>query len=120
MTKSDDVIKSKLKEQLITYPPLKKRVYIGTGSEKFDQKNWEEGGLTFYFEDITYGSNDFAIYTEEPWTTPSNTVCNEKPFIVIEATDCLNRGSTGDAQAQRLHHLYPTMRQGILSILYNV
>lgn len=118
MTKSDDVIKSKLKEYLITNPPLKKRVYIGTGSEKFDQKTWEEGGLTFYYNDITYGSNDFAIYTEENWTTPTNSVCNEKPFIVIEATDALNRGSSGDAQVQRLHHLYPTVRQGIPSIYY--
>lgn len=118
MTKSDDVIKSKLKEKLIIKPPLKKRVYIGTGSEKFDQKNWEEGGLTFHYDNIVYGANDFAIYSEENWTSPSGKSCKEKPFIVIEATDALNRGSSGDAQAQRLHHLYPTVRQGILSVYY--
>ncbi|OLS27446.1 MAG: hypothetical protein HeimC2_11090 [Candidatus Heimdallarchaeota archaeon LC_2] len=119
MTKSDDFIKEHLRKKL-DLRKFHSRVYLGTGSEKSDQELWINSGLTFSYERLIYGSNDFGIYKDHSnWYDPDNDKSvKEEPVVIIEGTDALNRGSSGDAQAQRLHHLYASAKLSIISIYY--
>lgn len=117
MPKTDDIIKLEL-TSIGNYKSLKMRGYVG--SSNFDQELWTDGGLTFKYNDRSYGSNDFAWYKEEEWVEPVTGVkCNARPIIVVEGTDCLNTRSYGTAQIQRFHHIYgPFMNGNIIGIYY--
>ena len=117
MSKTDDIIKQEL-TNVGNYKNLYMRGFIG--SSNYDQELWIDGGITFRFNGRSYGSNDFAWYKKEKWIEPSTgVICNEKPVIVIEGTDCLNTRSFGTAQIQRFHHAYgPFMNGGIICIYY--
>ena len=76
-------------------------------SSREDQKLFDDGGLTFSFNGIDYGSCDLAFIDE-----------NFKAFIAIEGTDALNRGSSGNAQYQRFHHALGAVKNGLIGIYY--
>ena len=76
-----------------------------------DQKLFSKGGLTFSFESQDYGSCDCAYLFED-----ANG--EEVPVVAIEGTDCLSRGSSGNAQYQRFHHALGAVKNGIIGIYY--
>lgn len=116
MPKTDDIIKLEL-SNIGNYKNLFRRGYVGSCNH--DQELWDNGGLTFCFDGLTYGSNDFAWYKNEDWTNPgTGKKCKYKPVLVIEGTHCLNTKSYGTAQIQRFHHAYGSFRCGIISVYY--
>ncbi|MDR2408717.1 MAG: hypothetical protein LBE13_11485 [Bacteroidales bacterium] len=117
MTKTDDIIKLEL-TSIGHYKTLKMRGFVG--SSNYDQELWVNGGLTFRYNEKSYGSNDFAWYKEEKWVEPGTGIaCDAKPVIVIECTDCLNTRSYGTAQIQRFHRAYgPFMNGNMICIYY--
>lgn len=76
-----------------------------------DQKLFSEGGLTFSFGGQDFGSCDCAYVYE-------NSEGKEVPVLAIEGTDCLGRGSSGNAQYQRFHHALGAVKNGIIGIYY--
>ncbi len=75
-----------------------------------DQLPWEDGGLTFKSEGLSFGSNDAAYFIEEGGI--------EKPIMALELTDALNRGSRGNAQYQRFHHALGAVRNGVIGVYF--
>jgi hypothetical protein len=75
-----------------------------------DQKLVSDGGLTFQSDTVSYGSCDAGWFYEE----------NNKwiPFIGLEGTDALNRGSSGNAQYQRFHHALGAVKEGYIGVYY--
>lgn len=75
-----------------------------------DQKLVTEGGLTFQSSSVSYGSCDAGwFYMEnDTWI----------PFIGLEGTDALNRGSSGNAQYQRFHHALGAVKEGYIGVYY--
>jgi|SaaInlStandDraft_2_1057019.scaffolds.fasta_scaffold21424_2 hypothetical protein len=103
MSKSDAILKKQLDNSIGSPGNLKRRRFI-SGSNQ-DQNLWKDGGLTFGINGVSYGSCDFAWYTEESWVDPfDQQPYPERPQLVVEATDALNTRSFGDAQVQRIHH----------------
>lgn len=116
MSKTDDIIKSEI-ASVCKVKNLKTRYFLGTSNR--DQDLWCEGGLTFGYNKLLYGSNDFALYRDENWVHEySGIEVNKKPVIVIEGTHCLNTKSYGSAQLQRFHHAYGSMLNDIISVYY--
>ena len=85
-------------------------------SSNQDQKLIEDGGLTFSFQNISYGSCDACWFKEI--TDPTTCEIKEIPLIGLEGTDALNRGSSGDAQYQRFHHALGAVKNGCIGIYY--
>lgn len=114
--KSDEIIK----EELIgigEIQGLKLRVFPGGSRE--DQKHWVDGGLSFGFDNIMYGSCDGAWYIEKPWVDPlSKRKADYTPVIVIEGTLALERGSSGNAQYQRFFHALGAVLSGVIGVYY--
>jgi len=106
---SDELIKRELIDQIGSqYFEYEARVFP-EGSNQ-DQRKYFEGGLTFTFNNTDYGSCDLAyIDTKDE---------NSLPFIAIEGTDALNRGSSGNAQYQRFHHVLGAVKNGFIGIYY--
>lgn len=75
-----------------------------------DQKLFSDGGLTFTFEGQDYGSCDCVYVKNEDGV--------EIPVMAIEGTDCLGRGSSGNAQYQRFHHALGAVKQGVIGVYY--
>lgn len=75
-----------------------------------DQKLVAEGGLTFQSDSVSYGSCDAGWFYKEN--------DNWIPFIGLEGTDALNRGSSGNAQYQRFHHALGAVKEGYIGIYY--
>lgn len=75
-----------------------------------DQKKYEDGGLTFSYDQQDYGSCDCAYVKKDG--------SNEIPVIAIEGTDCLSRGSSGNAQYQRFHHALGAVKNKIIGVYY--
>ena len=71
-----------------------------------DQKLFSEGGLTFSYDGVDYGSCDAAWHI------------NNTAVIALEGTDALNRGSSGNAQYQRFHHALGAVKNGLIGIYY--
>jgi len=116
MSKSDAAMKRKL-DQIGDVGKLKRRRFIDSSSQ--DQELWSNNGLSFGINGLVYGSCDFAWYANESWQEKhSNRLCKEKPYLVIEATDCLNTRSWGSAQIQRFHHALGSFLCGIDSVYY--
>ncbi len=106
---SDELVKRELIDGIgYQYYDFEARVFP-EGSNQ-DQKKYYEGGLTFTFENTDYGSCDLAYI---------DFVNNESiPFIAIEGTDALNRGSSGNAQYQRFHHALGAVKNGFIGVYY--
>ena len=106
---SDEIIKRELIDYLgAEIGNITARVF--PEGSRDDQKAFEDGGLTFSFNNIKYGSCDL-VYTQ----CENN---EEIPVVAIEGTDCLNRGSSGNAQYQRFHHALGAVKNGIIGIYY--
>jgi len=75
-----------------------------------DQKKFKDGGLTFTYDQQDYGSCDCAYIKRD-----GN---KEIPVIAIEGTDCLSRGSSGNAQYQRFHHVLGAVKNKVMGIYY--
>lgn len=106
---SDELVKRELIDSIgYEYYEFEARVFP-EGSNQ-DQKKYFEGGLTFSFNNTDYGSCDLAYIDLKSK--------DKLPFIAIEGTDALNRGSSGNAQYQRFHHALGAVKNGFIGIYY--
>lgn len=107
---SDEIVK---REIIDSVGPSVGRYYARVFSEgsNDDQRLFKDGGLTFTHEGQDYGSCD-CVYVQ------ADSRGNESPVLAIEGTDCLGRGSSGNAQYQRFHHVLGAVKQGILGVYY--
>ena len=106
---SDEFVKREIIQEVgDRVGPYTARVF-SEGSDD-DQKLFSNGGLTFTYQGQDYGSCD-CVYVEKINGT-------DKPILAIEGTDCLSRGSSGNAQYQRFHHVLGAVKQGVFGIYY--
>ncbi|MHB8276172.1 MAG: hypothetical protein ACYDIA_00755 [Candidatus Humimicrobiaceae bacterium] len=115
---SDEIIKREIIEILgHEYQGIKLRVFPQSSSD--DQKPFSEGGLTFGYKGVSYGSCDAAWYVDEKWVDGLNDKeIFAKPIIALEGTDALNRNSGGNALYQRFHHALGAVKNGVVGIYY--
>ncbi len=103
---SDEIIKREIIDVVGTSTKkLELRIFPQSSNE--DQKLVENGGLTFSYNGVSYGSCDAA------WIDRDG-----NPVIALEGTDALNRKSSGNAQYQRFHHALGAVKNGLLGIYY--
>jgi len=103
---SDEIVKREIIDFFgISTNQLKLRIF--PQDSRSDQKLVSEGGLTFSYNSVNYGSCD-ALWLDE----------NNIPFIALEGTDALNRGSSGNAQYQRFHHALGSVKLGYIGVYY--
>lgn len=115
---SDEIIKHEIIDTL-GYKTGDIKLRIFPESSREDQKLFGEGGLTFGFKGVSYGSCDACWYSDNEWSDPYNdAVINTKPFIALEGTDALNRKSSGNAQYQRFHHALGAVKSGVIGVYY--
>lgn len=116
---SDQVIKQEIIDNLgISVGKIKLRIF--PQSSNFDQLPFSKGGLTFGYQGVYYGSCDAAWILEglgyiDPY---DGSKTNNFPVIALEGTDALQRGSRGDAQYQRFHHVLGAVKGGGIGIYY--
>lgn len=114
--KSDEIIKRELLD-IGEINGLKLRVFPGGSRE--DQKHWVDGGLSFGFDNVMYGSCDGAWYAEREWTDPlSKRKSDSTPILAVEGTLALERGSSGNAQYQRFFHALGAVLSGVVGVYY--
>lgn len=115
---SDRIIKQEIVDTLkCNYNHFKLRIFTEGSNE--DQKLFSDGGLTFGYKNVSYGSCDAVWYIDEEWTDGfDNKKINFKPVIALEGTDALNRKSSGNAQYQRFHHALGAVKNGVIGIYY--
>jgi hypothetical protein len=115
---SDEIIKREIIDTLgYETNGIKLRIFPQSSNE--DQKPFSEGGLTFGFEGVSYGSCDAAWYVDKPWVDGLNgRVINKMPVIALEGTDALSRNSAGNALYQRFHHALGGVKNGIVGVYY--
>jgi len=87
------------------------------GGSTEDQKKWEDGGLTFEYYDVDYGSNDFGWFAEEDCII-NGKECSKKPKVIVEATLGLRHGNRGSAQLARFSHALGACHNGACGILF--
>ena len=109
---SDQIIKYEIKDKVNRYKGIKLRIFPDSSNE--DQKLVKDGGLTFSYAGIDYGSCDAGWFEEK--AVNGKTI--DVPLIGLEGTDALNRGSSGDAQYQRFHHALGAVKNGCIGIYY--
>lgn len=106
---SDEIIKREIVETLgVKVRDLRLRIFPEGSND--DQRLFTEGGLTFSYEGVDYGSCDAGWFYKK-----DNKII---PFIGLEGTDALNRGSSGNAQFQRFHHALGAVKNGLIGIYY--
>lgn len=106
---SDEIIKREIADTLgTTYRDLRLRIFPEGSND--DQRLFTEGGLTFSKDGVDYGSCDAGWIIKK----------GDKyiPFIGLEGTDALNRGSSGNAQYQRFHHALGAVKNGLIGVYY--
>lgn len=115
---SDQSVKTEIKNQVGTeINGLTLRMF--PESSKDDKKPFHEGGLTFGIKGVLYGSCDACWFKKGKWKNPfNNETTSATPVVVLEVTDALNRGSSGNAQHQRFHHVLGAVRAGIIGVYY--
>lgn len=109
---SDQIIKYEIIDKVKKFPGINLRIFPDSSNE--DQQLVNNGGLTFSFDGVDYGSCDAGWFQE----TIVNGKKTEVPLIGLEGTDALNRGSTGNAQYQRFHHALGAVKNGYIGIYY--
>jgi len=115
---SDEIIKREIIQKVVLSSP-EIMIRIFTQSSREDQNIFSEGGLTFGYKGVLYGSCDACWYVNESWNDGYNfVVIDKKPIVALEGTDALNRKSSGNAQYQRFHHALGAVRNGIVGIYY--
>ena len=115
---SDEIIKREIVDCLgYENQGIKLRIFPQSSNE--DQKPFSEGGLTFGFKGVSYGSCDAAWYVNEKWVDGLNgKEIDKKPVIALEGTDALNRNSGGNALYQRFHHALGAVKNGVVGVYY--
>lgn len=115
---SDEIIKNEILGYLgWEINGIKLRIFPQSSNE--DQKPFSEGGLTFGFKGVSYGSCDAVWYVNEKWVDGLNgKEINQKPVIALEGTDALNRNSGGNALYQRFHHALGAVKNGVVGVYY--
>ena len=116
---SDEIIKREIIDKIgHEFNGLSLRIY--PESSNADQLLFgNEGGLTFGVNGILYGSCDVCWVIEKPWKNPyNNKIVKYTPVIALEGTDALNRGSSGNAQYQRFHHVLGAVKAGLIGVYY--
>jgi len=115
---SDEIVKREIIDQIgFESHGIKLRIFPQSSNE--DQKPFSEGGLTFGFKDVSYGSCDAAWFVDEVWKDGLNgKEIDKKPIIALEGTDALNRNSGGNALYQRFHHALGAVKNGVVGIYY--
>ena len=98
-------------------PDLELRVFPDTSNQ--DQLRFSDGGLTFGYQGVSYGSCDAAWVTQGVWIDRfDESEQSSRPVLSLESTDGLNRGNSGNAQYQRFHHGLGSVRNGVPSVYY--
>lgn len=106
---SDEIVKREIIETLgATYRDLRLRIFPEGSND--DQRLFTEGGLTFSKDGVDYGSCDAGWFYKKDG--------KDIPFIGLEGTDALNRGSSGNAQYQRFHHALGAVKNGLIGVYY--
>jgi hypothetical protein len=106
---SDEIVKREIIDTVgAKVGPYYARVFSEGSND--DQRLFNNGGLTFSFDGQDYGSCDCVYVTQKDGA--------EIPVLAIEGTDCLSRGSSGNAQYQRFHHALGAIKQGVIGIYY--
>lgn len=115
---SDEIIKREIIDCLgHETSGVKLRIFPQSSNE--DQKPFSEGGLTFGFNGVSYGSCDAAWYVDEKWIDGLNgKEIDKKPVLALEGTDALNRNSGGNALYQRFHHALGAVKNGLVGVYY--
>lgn len=115
---SDEIIKHEIIDTLgYKHGDIKLRIFPQSSRE--DQSLFSDGGLTFGFKGVSYGSCDACWYVDEKWVDGfSNKMIDKKPIIAIEGTDALNRNSAGNALYQRFHHALGAVKNGLVGVYY--
>jgi hypothetical protein len=106
---SDELIKREIIQSIgATRNGCRLRIFPEGSND--DQKLVTDGGLTFQSNRISYGSCDAGWFYQRgvEW----------RPFIGLEGTDALNRGSSGNAQYQRFHHALGAVKEGYIGVYY--
>ncbi len=110
-----------IKNEIYSYvgEPTNTKLRIFPQSSNFDHNDISEGGLTFTIGNLKYGSCDAMWYKQEPFFYDSiQKQIDIQPLIALEGTDCLSRGSSGNAQYQRFHHALGAVKNNIIGIYY--
>lgn len=116
---SDQVVKNEIIEKLgFEKGQIELRIFP-EGSNS-DQLLFSDGGLTFGYHGVKYGSCDAAWFIDNtPYVDGyDQQTLNKKPIIALEGTDALQRGSAGNAQYQRFHHALGAVKNGVIGIYY--
>lgn len=114
---SDEFIKNEVFDVVGEPGDSKLRIFQQTSN--FDHKDINEGGLTFNYKNLTYGSCDAMWYVEDSFHYIGlNKDLDIKPIVALEGTDCLSRGSNGNAQYQRFHHALGAVKNNVLGVYY--
>ena len=116
---SDQIVKNEIIEELgFNKGKIELRIFPEGSND--DQRLFQEGGLTFGYNGVEYGSCDAAWYIDgENWHDGYNDKnITQKPVIALEGTDALQRGSSGNAQYQRFHHALGAVKNGLIGVYY--
>lgn len=106
---SDEIIKREIKDTLgDRHGNLWLRIFPQSSND--DQKLFTDGGLTFSYQGVDYGSCDAGWFIRKDG--------KNIPFIGLEGTDALNRKSSGNAQYQRFHHALGAVKNGLIGVYY--
>jgi hypothetical protein len=116
---SDQIIKNQIINE-VGYQIGNIELRIFPESSNYDQVPFAEGGLTFGYNGVLYGSCDAVWYINNKrfFDKYNNKYINQKPVIALEGTDALQRGSSGNAQYQRFHHALGAVKNGIIGVYY--
>lgn len=109
---ADQIIKNEVAAAVAVFPNITLRIFPESSND--DQKLVSEGGLTFSYNGVNYGSCDAGWFKTEE----KNGEKVYTPIIALEGTDALNRGSSGDAQYQRFHHALGAVKNGYIGVYY--
>lgn len=116
---SDEIVKREVIEQ-VGYSIGDLRIRVFPEGSNDDTLPYQDGGLTFGYEGVYYGSCDVAWYRpgEKYKDGYDGNVYDNKPVLALEVTDALRRGSTGNAQYQRFHHALGAVKNGGIGVYY--
>ncbi|WP_323705058.1 hypothetical protein [Mammaliicoccus sciuri] len=116
---SDEIIKREVIDEVgFKFKNIELRIFPESSND--DQKPFTDGGLTFGYDNIQYGSCDAVWYIPNKSFKDNLTKLeyNNLPVIALEGTDALRRGSNGNAQYQRFHHALGAVKNGLIGIYY--
>lgn len=113
---SDTRVKELLKEvhKSSKVKILKPRFFA---ESKDDSILWNQGGLTFSYNNLLYGSNDFGWYKNEE-SIINGKKSKTKPVIIVEGTFGVSHGNIGSAQFARFSHSLGPVLNGVCGVTF--